>query len=113
MSSDAFDNLLAERAGGAAEPSSVTFLRELLSLGFNIQRLVFRRDRDHFSLGEPTYIITLSRKGEPRLEKVEWTRELEELLHGRGIRADSGEAEASRGAYNLIQGLRVADRKWG
>ncbi|MGK3992864.1 hypothetical protein [Sorangium sp. So ce1024] len=113
MNSDGFDELLSERSQRAEEPPPVTFLRELLELGFRIEKLSFRRDRDHFSLGEPIYFLVLNREGNKRLERIEWSPELETLLFEKAVQAENQEQEANRGAYLLIQALRAADRKWG
>jgi hypothetical protein len=91
----------------------VTFLRDLLEMGFTIERLSFRRDRDHLSLGEPVFHLFLEREGDKRPERIEWSRALEELLFRKGVRAENQEQEANRGAYFLLQELRQADRKWG
>lgn len=113
MSSDAFDKLLSEPEERSSAPPSVTFLRELLGMGFTIERLSFLRDRDHFSLGEPVYFLVLNREGNKRPERIEWSPALEKLLFANGVKAESQEQEGNRGAYLLFQNLRHADRKWG
>jgi hypothetical protein len=112
MNSDAFDKQLSEREERSNEPPSVTFLREMLRMGFKIERFSFLRNRDHLSLGEPVYFLVLNRKGNQRPERIEWSPALEDLLFANGVRAENQEQESNRGAYLLIQNLRDADRKW-
>jgi hypothetical protein len=113
MSSNAFDELLSEREEGSTEPAPVGFLRELLAMGFKIERLSFLRDRDHYSLAEPVYFLVLNRAGSKRPEKLDWSEALEALLFASGVRTENHEQEGNRGAYLLLRSLRRADRKWG